>query len=150
MLLNCFYNDNFKSIGKKNEHRDCQQVSFEFFSFFFGKEKKDSGVQHFLKCTTLVVRIFEIKINPNIQPMVYLQIFIQMLYWTIEPGLKPRVENYDDVFEKWSQLRGFAPQRRELTLMSIFHPIKIDAAKICDFSVYREKVDYTRKNFYIK
>jgi hypothetical protein len=52
--------------------------------------------------------------------------------------------------KSWYQSRGDSPQRRKLTLMSIFHPIKIDAAKICDFSVYREKVDYTRKNFYIK
>jgi hypothetical protein len=147
MALMYFYKRDFAMTGKKNDRSDFQQVSLVSFLFFPGKEKKDSGVQPFLKCTTLVVRIFEIKINPNIQPMVYVQTLIHMLYWKIEPGLKPRVENYDDVFEKWSQLRGFAPQRRKLTLMSIFHPIKIDAAKICDFSVYREKVDYTRKNF---
>jgi len=146
-LLKWLYNNDFIGVSKENECSNLHQVSLVFFSFFREKEKKEFCVQPFLKCTTLVVRIFEIKINPNIQPMVYLQTLIQMLYWKIEPGLKPRVENYDDVFEKWSQLRGFAPQRRKLTLMSIFHPIKIDAAKICDFSVYREKVDYTRKNF---
>jgi hypothetical protein len=58
------------------------------FSHFFLKKEKKSHVQPFLKCTTLVVRIFEIKINPKIQPMVYLQTLIQMLYWKIEPGLK--------------------------------------------------------------
>jgi hypothetical protein len=77
--------------GKNNDCSDCQQVLLEFFSFFHGKEKKNFHVQPFLKCTTLVVRIFEIKINPKIQPMVYLQIFIQMLYWKIEPGLKTQV-----------------------------------------------------------
>ena len=105
MLLNCFYNYNFKSIGKKNERSYCKQVLFEFFSFFFGKEKKEFCVQPFLKCTTLVVRIFEIKINPNIQPMVYLQTLIQMLYWKIEPGLKTRQGQRDYVVEKLASVK---------------------------------------------
>ena len=91
MLLFCFYIRHFAMAGKKNDRSDFQQVSLEFFSFFSKKEKKDSCVQPFLKCTTLVVRIFEIKINPNIQPMVYLQTLIQMLYWKSEPGLKTQV-----------------------------------------------------------
>ena len=74
--------------GKNNDCSDCQQVLLEFFSFFHGKDKKNSHVQPFLKCTTLVVRIFEIKINPKIQPMVYLQDSHYMLYYS------PDVNNF--------------------------------------------------------
>ena len=88
MLLNCFYNYNFKSIGKKMNARIANRFYLNLSHFFSGKEKKEFCVQPFLKCTTLVVRIFEIKINPNIQPMVYLQTFIQMLYCKIDPELK--------------------------------------------------------------
>ena len=88
MALMYFYNRHFAMTGNKNERSDFQQVSLVSFLFFPGKEKKDPGVQPLLKCTTLVVRILEIKIHPNIQPMVYLQTFIHMLYWEIEPGFK--------------------------------------------------------------
>jgi hypothetical protein len=91
MALMYFYKRDFAMTGKKNDRSDFQQVSLVSFLFFPGKEKKNFHVQPFLKCTTLVVRIFEIKINPKIQPMVYLQIFIQMLYCKIEPGLKTQV-----------------------------------------------------------
>jgi hypothetical protein len=68
--------------------RIANRFYLSFFHFFPWEVKKSPYVQPFLKCTTLVVRIFELKINPNIQPMVYLQTFIQMLYCKIEPGLK--------------------------------------------------------------
>ena len=71
MALMYFYNRHFAMTGKKNERSDFQQVSLVSFLFFHGKEKKNSHVHPLLKCTTLVVRTFEIKINPNIQPMVY-------------------------------------------------------------------------------
>jgi len=58
MFLNCFYNDNFNSIGEKNDYLYCQQVFLEFFSFFPGKEKMNYHVLPFLKCTTLAVQIF--------------------------------------------------------------------------------------------
>jgi hypothetical protein len=88
MLLNCFYERHFTMPIKKNDRSDCQQVLLEFFSFFYAKEKKNFHVQPFLKCTTLVVRIFEIKINPKIQTMVYLQDSHYMLYYS------PDVNNF--------------------------------------------------------
>jgi len=46
-----------------------------------------------------------------------------------------------------SQSGGFDPQRRKSTLTPMFHPTKIEAAKIFVFSVCRGEIDYTKKNF---
>lgn len=71
ILFKYLYNNDFTGISKKTECSNLHHESIEFFSFFPGKEKKNSRVQPFLKCNTLVVRIFQIKINPNIHPMEY-------------------------------------------------------------------------------
>jgi hypothetical protein len=97
MALMYFYKSDFAMTGKKMNVRISNRFHLCLFYFFPEKRKRILVYNLFLKCKTLVVRIFEIKINPNLQPIVYLQTFIHMLYWKIEPGLKSMQGRYDDV-----------------------------------------------------